>query len=180
MPDSSIFLSGSDINTYVGAWVPVSSLTLRREGSQVGSHGHFAPTFTFQARIMPEGLTMVRMSWDEELQEAPQPLSTWYKLPRPTCCPNSTCTPSAGLDGFTGKVGLWPHAILHLCSETHSERNSVLAQLWFCFPCLHLIPPLPRWSVSSVCCGTQRQESFQGKLFSLFLLSTSEELEVLE
>lgn len=105
MPDSSIFLSGSDINTYVGAWVPVSSRTLRREGSQVGSHAHFAPTFTFQARIMPEGLTMVRMPWDEELQEAPQPLSTWYKLPRPTCCPNSTCTPSVGLYGLHWEGG---------------------------------------------------------------------------
>ncbi|CAO2644731.1 hypothetical protein LEMLEM_LOCUS27177 [Lemmus lemmus] len=41
-----------------------------------------------------------------------------------------------------------PHVILHLCSENHAERNSVLAQLWFCFPRLHLILPLPRWSVS--------------------------------
>lgn len=97
MPDSSIFLSGSDINTHVGAWVPVSSLTLRRKGSLVGSGVHFAPTFTFQARIMPEGLTMVRMPWDEELQEAPQPLPTWYKLPRPTFGSNSMCTPSVGL-----------------------------------------------------------------------------------
>lgn len=85
--------------------MPVSSLTLRREGSQVGSHAHFAPTFTFQARIMPEGLTMVRMPWDEQLQEAPQPLSTWYKLPRPTCCSNSTCTPSVGLHGLHWEGG---------------------------------------------------------------------------
>lgn len=57
MPDSSVFLSGSDINTHVGAWMLVSPLTLRRQGSPVGSSAHFAPTFTFQARMLPEGLT---------------------------------------------------------------------------------------------------------------------------
>lgn len=50
---------------------------------------------------------MVRMPWGEEPQEARQPLPTWHKLPRPTLCPNSTCTPSGGLlvcMAYTGKV----------------------------------------------------------------------------
>ena len=96
VPDSSIFLSGSDINTHVGAWMPVSPLTLRREGSQGGSHVHFAPTFTLQARILPEGLTVVRMLGQSHRRHH-QPLPTWYKLPGPTFCSTPTCTPSVGL-----------------------------------------------------------------------------------
>lgn len=174
MPDSSIFLSGSDINTYVGAWVPVSSLTLRREGSQVGSHAHFAPTFTFQARITPEGLTMVRMPWDEELQEAPQPLSTW--------CSNSTCTPSVGLYGLLW--ALQTHEAICYSPSLRITLREILSLLscGFCFPLpsSHPCPTSRVVSFLSACCGTQRQESFQEGLFSLFLLSTSEELELLE
>lgn len=146
MPDSSIFLSGSDINTHVGAWVPVSPLTLRREGS----HALFAPTFTFQARTVPEGLTVFRRPWEEELQEAPQPLPTWYKWPRSTCCSNSRCTPSVGLlvcMAYRGKGASGPCkplrslVFLQLCSEKLPEKNSVLAQLYLSSPCLRFIFP---------------------------------------
>lgn len=139
MPDSSIFLSGSDINTHVGAWVPVSSLTLRRKGSLVGSGVHFAPTFTFQARIMPEGLTMVRMPWDESYR---RPLSP---CPLGTSCPGQLLAPIPCAYLLLGcgfvwlRLGRWAsgpckpmrsHVILpQLGSENLSEKKSVLAQL---------------------------------------------------
>jgi hypothetical protein len=56
-------------------WVPrclVFPLTLREEGSQTGSRAKSAPTFTFQARMMPERLAMVRMPWGKGLKGDPQ------------------------------------------------------------------------------------------------------------
>lgn len=111
--------------------MPVSSLTLRREGSQVGSQAHFAPTFTFQARITPEGLTMARMPWDEELQEGPQPLSTW--------CSNSTCTPSVGLHGLLW--ALQTHEAICYSPSLRITLREILSLLscGFAFPAFHLI-----------------------------------------
>lgn len=115
---------------------------------------------------------MVRMPWDEELQEAPQPLSTW--------CSNSTCTPSVGLYGLLW--ALQTHEAICYSPSLRITPRGILSLLscGFAFPAFISSSSTSQVvSFLSACCGTQRQESFQEE-FSPFLLSTSEELELLE
>lgn len=104
-----------------------------------------------------------------------------YRRP-PSPCPLGALIPRVHLLlGCMACSGPCKPTRLFSISENHSEGNSVLAQLRLCFPAF--IPSSPTSQVVSflsACCGTQRQESFQEELFSLLLLSTSEELELLE
>lgn len=97
---------------------------------------------------------MVRMPWGEEPQEARQPLPTWYKLPRPTFCPNSTCTPSVGLVvcmAYTGKVThevTCSHSPSLLQEPLREESCPFSAVAVLSLPSFH--PPLPRRSLVDI------------------------------
>lgn len=91
---------------------------------------------------------MVGMPWGEEPQEARQPLPTWHKLPRPSLCPNSTCTPSGGLlvcMAYTGKV---THEVACYLSPSllqeslREESRPFWAVAVLSLPSFH--PPLPK------------------------------------
>lgn len=114
--------------------MPVSPLILRRRGSQGGSHVRFAPTFTFQARILPEGLTMVRMLGQSHRKPiSPCPLGTSY--PGQLSAPIPLAQLQLGCWFVWLTLGRWASGpyrptrlhviILHLCSKNLSERTSV-------------------------------------------------------
>lgn len=62
-------------------------------------------------------------------------MPTWYKLPRPTLCSSSTCTPSVGLlvcMAYTGKVGPWAlqtHEVTFSISAPRTSQRRLLARL---------------------------------------------------
>lgn len=111
MPDSSVFLSGSDINNHVGASVPVPTDCGKNVPRGVlcplCSHIHIPNG------IMPEGPAMVKLPWGEcHPKEAPQPLPNRYQLLRPDFLLQIysrthafLCVP--GLYGLCWEVSLW-------------------------------------------------------------------------
>lgn len=62
-------------------------------------------------------------------------MPTRYKLPRPTLCSSSTCTPSVGLlvcMAYTGKVGPWvlqTHEVTFSISAPRTSQRRLLARL---------------------------------------------------
>lgn len=152
MPDSSVFLSGSDINNHVGASVPVPTDSAGRTFPggvlcPLCSHIHIPNGIT------PEGPEMVRLPWGEcHPKEAPRPLPNRYQLLRPDFLLQIyshthafLCVP--GLYGLYREVSLWEHlnprvplcwssvlpcSLSLLREKTPRQEFLVLVQLSFC------------------------------------------------